>query len=246
MAHPKLSVSDAIALITLRLGKVETFINTLPPLDQLELYSAGSGSGSSSGTDELHDRSSNENMRIVDEAVFKSIVARLDRLDRLEQTNIEKDKNSSKQIEELKTLLKEQLIISAATLTPTPTPILVAEVSAPVQTQVIDNEAIEELKAQVKELQSLLLNLQSYTMSTNKKLCDIVFCNEVDENENDNNLHHNLSLHLSQLLSGSIADEQLVDCVNELNDEYFSPSTILEEESLKETISNEQELSINI
>jgi len=83
-------------------------------------------------------------------------------------------------------------------------------------------------------------------MSTNKKLCDIVFCNEVDENENDNNLHHNLSLHLSQLLSGSIADEQLVDCVNELNDEYFSPSTILEEESLKETISNEQELSINI
>jgi len=108
MAHPKLSVSDAIALITLRLGKVETFINTLPPLDQLELYSAGSGSGSSSGTDELHDRSSNENMRIVDEAVFKSIVARLDRLDRLEQTNIEKDKNSSKQIEELKTLLKER------------------------------------------------------------------------------------------------------------------------------------------
>ena len=55
-----------------------------------------------------------------------------------------------------------------------------------------------------------------------------------------------MSLHLSQLLSGSIADEQLVDCVNELNDEYFSPSTILEEESLKETISNEQELSINI
>ena len=247
MAHPKLSVSDAIALITLRLGKVETFINTLPPLDQLELYSAGSGSGtgSSSGTNELQDRSSNENMRIVDEAVFKSIVARLDRL---EQTNIEKDKNSSKQIEELKTLLKEQLIIAAATPAPTPTPILVAEVSAPVQTQVIDNEAIEELKAQVKELQSLLLNLQSYTMSTNKKLCDIVFCNEVDENENenDNNLHHNLSLHLSQLLSGSIADEQLVDCVNELNNEYFSSSTILEEESVKETITNEQELSINI
>ena len=246
MAHPKLSVSDAIALITLRLGKVETFINTLPPLDQLELYSAGSGS--SSGLDEQQERTSNDNMRIVDEAVFKSIVTRLDRLERLEQNNIEKERSSSKQIEDLKTLVKEQILIVAAT--PPPIPVSVAEVPAPVQVPVIDNASIEELKAQVKELQSLLLNLQSYTMSTNKKLCDIVFCNEVDENDNDDNLHHNLSLHLSQLLSGSIADEHLVNCVNELNDEFFSPSTILEEESLKETTidtdTDEQDLSINI
>ena len=38
--NPKLSVSDAIALITIRLGRVETFINQLPPLDQLESFSS--------------------------------------------------------------------------------------------------------------------------------------------------------------------------------------------------------------
>jgi len=34
--NPKLSVSDAIALTTIRLGRVETFINNLPPLDHIE------------------------------------------------------------------------------------------------------------------------------------------------------------------------------------------------------------------
>ena len=38
--NPKLSFSDAIALITIRLGRVETFINNLPPSDQLEQYSS--------------------------------------------------------------------------------------------------------------------------------------------------------------------------------------------------------------
>ena len=35
MQNPKLSVSDAIGLITLRLGRVETFIQQMPPLDQI-------------------------------------------------------------------------------------------------------------------------------------------------------------------------------------------------------------------
>jgi hypothetical protein len=71
--NPKLSFSDAIALITIRLGRVETFINNLPPLDQLEQYSSTS------------QPENNENMKIVDEAVFKNIVSRLEKI---EQTNV--------------------------------------------------------------------------------------------------------------------------------------------------------------
>jgi len=67
--NPKISVSDAIALTTLRLGRVESFINALPPLDQI---GTSSGSGSGEGV------SLNENMRVVDEAVFTSITTRLD------------------------------------------------------------------------------------------------------------------------------------------------------------------------
>lgn len=68
-ANPKLSVSDAIALITIRLGRVETFINQLPPLDQLESFS-------SSQTEEP-----SNNMSLVNDKVFQSIITRLEKLE---------------------------------------------------------------------------------------------------------------------------------------------------------------------
>jgi len=240
MVHPKLSVSDAIALITIRLGKVETFINTLPPLDQLELYSSSNSSQSFSG----QEQTSNENMRIVDEAVFKSIVSRLDRLEQngvdnaskltqLEQSSAAKEKI----IEDLKNQIQIAAVAAAA----------VVPVIEP--TQVFDNTKIEELTIQVKELQSLLLHLQSYTMDTNKKLCDMVFCNEAIDN-NDEDEHNNLSLHLSQLLSGNIIMNENIE--DEEYDEYISPPTILEDDSindenkLDEDNEGEHFLSINI
>jgi len=74
--NPKMSVSDAIGLLSLRLGRVETYILQLPPLDQLNLLSSGAGS-SGSGSEEL-----GENMRVVDDAVFTNIVARLEKMDK--------------------------------------------------------------------------------------------------------------------------------------------------------------------
>jgi hypothetical protein len=69
--RPKISVSDAIALTTLRLGRVEHFINNLPPLDQI-----GNSSSSSSSGPEL-----SEGLRVVDEALFNNIVSRLEKLE---------------------------------------------------------------------------------------------------------------------------------------------------------------------
>lgn len=75
---PKLSVSDAMALVTLRLGRVETFINSMPTLEELH------NTSSSSNVD--NDNIENENTRVVDEIVFTNIVSRLDTLEK-EKTN---------------------------------------------------------------------------------------------------------------------------------------------------------------
>jgi hypothetical protein len=68
---PKLSVSDAMALVSLRLGRVETFINAMPTLDQLH-------QSNTSDQEQNYD----SNTRIVDEAVFTSIVSRLDKVEK--------------------------------------------------------------------------------------------------------------------------------------------------------------------
>ena len=68
---PKLSVSDAMALVSLRLGRVETFINAMPTLDQLH-------QSNTSDQEQTYD----SNTRIVDEAVFTSIVSRLDKVEK--------------------------------------------------------------------------------------------------------------------------------------------------------------------
>jgi len=209
IVHPKLSVSDAIALITIRLGKVETFINTLPPLDQLEMYSNGT-------TSSVED-SNNDNMRIVDEAVFKSIVSRLDRLE-------DNDNKSLKQVDDLKKELNKQITtqinnirneLNTQLITQIDDTVTTAPISDPIlePKHFVDISTIDELKTQVKDLQLLLLNLQNYTMTTNKKLCDIIFCDDIHKNNihDENEIHNNLSLHLSQLLSGSIADDNLID-----------------------------------
>ena len=77
MQTPKLSVSDAMALVSLRLGRVETFINSMPTLEQLH---------NTLSSNVNSDNNENENMRVVDENVFTNIVSRLDILEK-EKTN---------------------------------------------------------------------------------------------------------------------------------------------------------------
>ena len=66
----KLSISDAIALITLRLGRVETYIQKI----QIE------GVPSSNNGEYVMEH--DDNARIIDEDVFKNIISRLDALER--------------------------------------------------------------------------------------------------------------------------------------------------------------------
>jgi hypothetical protein len=90
----KLSISDAIGLITLRLGRVEQWI--------IESDNDESNENSS------YDKSGiPENHKIIDNSVFNSII---NRLNSLEKTNItsQTDENNNKNIEEIKEF-KEQI-----------------------------------------------------------------------------------------------------------------------------------------
>jgi hypothetical protein len=160
--NPKLSISDAIALITLRLGRVETIVSNYDP-------NAGSGGGN-------HQMNYDENMRMVDQQVFNSIVSRLDAL--------EKGRNVgavSGVIEQrLGVLEKNQKILIEKQQQ---TPVVVTQ--GPAETMVVNGlteeqlkpmeESIESVKSELSSLKDLLLKLQSFTMETNQKLADIVF-----------------------------------------------------------------------
>lgn len=103
LKNPKISISDAIGLVTLRLGRVESMLNSMPNPAEL------GGMSSGSPTD-------NENYRVVDEAVFTSIVTRLDKL---ETNNNEDASNQSRELvdkisalEKMYTDLKTELTVT--------------------------------------------------------------------------------------------------------------------------------------
>jgi len=137
--QPKISVSDAIALTTLRLGRVETFINSLPPMEDLIQCIKNNGDSSlGSGNDCVGGvsgggSSSMENMRIVDEAVFTSIVSRLDKTEQSTLLNHVSHSKSQTQNQSSITML---------------------------------SKSIEQLKTEMKQLKELFTELQSFVTTS--------------------------------------------------------------------------------
>jgi hypothetical protein len=190
--NPKLSFSDAIALITIRLGRVETFINNLPPLDQLEQYSSTS------------QPENNENMKIVDEAVFKNIVSRLDKLEQIKTTPIQTqtsivDNSEIQSFKEVNSSLKDEIF---------------------------------SLKDEMNELKNIILQLQNYTLTTNQKLCNIIFSNDNEDknisdelskllsqsdNENDSGLEEYLSASLNNIIISDNNDDTIIEDIETQN-----------------------------
>jgi hypothetical protein len=141
MQQTKLSIPDAIGLTTLRLGKLE---NHFSVLEQIVQNLSSSGVGVEGG------ESFNEIVRVVDEAVFQSIVTRLE--------NLEKRQSHQQQQPQQVQSQPQQKI----------TPQVNADVEAVKQD-------LNTLKNEMSNLKDLLLSLQSFTMQTNQKLADIVF-----------------------------------------------------------------------
>jgi hypothetical protein len=203
--NPKLSVSDAIALITLRLGRVETIVSNLPS-------DRGDGEGSVGGG-QVYD----ENMRMVDQNVFNSIVSRLDTLEKNQKLLIEKQRTVPPTVQ------------SVAPIQQTVQETIVKDVSdekiEPVR------EMIDVLKGEIIQLKDLLIKLQNFTMETNKKLVDIVFDDNIPQMFNNSFMFHGASMVEGQPFKENGDDEMIV--LENMDDESLGDETV--SENLKST-----------
>jgi hypothetical protein len=163
--NPKLSISDAIALITLRLGRVENIVSNYDP----------NAVSSSSGN---HQMNYDENMRMVDEQVFNSIVSRLEALEKGRNLgapgNAQVEQRLSVLEKNQKMLIEKQQQMPVVTTTTTPSETTIVNDVAEEKLKPME-ESIQYVKSELSSLKDLLLKLQSFTMETNQKLADIVF-----------------------------------------------------------------------
>ena len=207
--NPKLSISDAIALITLRLGRVETIVSNLPNEPR----------GDGEGVGQVYD----ENMRMVDQNVFNSIVTRLDTLEKNQKLLIEKQKAvpvaQNTAAPPIKQMVQETIIKDVSD-----------EKIEPMR------ERIQVLKDEVSELKDLLMKLQSFTMETNKKLTDIVFDDNIPQMFNNSFMFHGgASMMGGQPFKEDAGDEMIV--LENMDDEIACEN--LQSTNLKELIKQE-------
>jgi hypothetical protein len=214
LMNPKLSVSDAIALITLRLGRVETIVSNLPNEPR----------GDGEGGVQMYD----ENMRMVDQNVFNSIVTRLDTLEKNQKLLIEKQRavpvtQNTTAVAPTKQVVQETIIKDISD-----------EKIEPVR------ESIELLKDDISELKELLMKLQSFTMETNKKLTDIVFDDNIPQMFNNSFMFHGASMMGGQPFKEDGNDEMIV--LENIDDECIGDEIAcenLKSSNLKELIKQE-------
>ena len=167
--QPKLSVSDAIGLITLRLGRVEQIVQTIQtsPNDPTSIPE-------SDGT-------------IVDKQVFENIVKRLDTLEKQKNISIApapaSAPNSNISVAALQQLVTIQKHDS-----------FVKDVAKELKEMKDLISKPSTLTNEIAELKEMLLKLQSFTMETNNKLVNIIFNDspqfeilEQNENEDEGN-----------------------------------------------------------
>ena len=234
--NPKLSVSDAIALITIRLGRVETFINQLPPLDQLESFS-------SSHTEEpIH------NMSLVNDNVFQSIITRLEKLEKILNNNSDENENKINiqkilTLEQLISSLEEKVILlqEKNNISTDTTEIdnkltsLNSEIVQLKDTTEIDNK-LTSLNTQIDQLKDTVLSLQTYTMNTNTKLIDLIITNtEMNENQDDN---EEISKHLENLFRHNFEHLETEPDKEDIESDPF-------EETVNEEINNMHKLTLD-
>ena len=216
--NPKLSVSDAIALTTIRLAKVETFINNLPPLDQLEAYS-----------------NQQQPNCMITENVFNSIVSRLDKLEKLEFQSLRgevqvlrEDIRVLKEGRDIQSLREEFQTLREGSKDLLEFQLLREEIQSlreeskdllEVQTlregskNLLEGQTLREefqtLREENRELKNLILFLQNYTLQTNQKLTDIIFNQDsiqVEEQELSQHIHELLNSEKDETICVPITD----------------------------------------
>jgi len=165
MQSPKLTISDAIALVTLRLGRVEQILHNLP-VDNL-------GQSNQSG----------ENNSVLDDSVFTSIIQRMDALEKNQKSMALQQQQQQQQHQQQQQQQQQQNIGQKAETVPIPE-------SVTSDIVMLKND-VTMLKNEVGQVKNMLMSLQAFTMQTNQRLTEIVFnsnnCEEEDETVDVNN-----------------------------------------------------------
>jgi hypothetical protein len=203
----QMTIQNAIALITIRLGRVETMVQNMD-----------------SESDGIQN-SNNENGVIIDKGVFDNMVSRLDALERGHKLLSTK---TTAPIALSPTITPSPAIALSPTIVP---PTKVDNESVTKLT-----ESVEVLKAELSQVKDLLLKLQSFTMETNQRLADIVFSEEpgqdqdqdqdMDENRQivflqqnmtdlDSNSIMNMSVSLKDLIQKELAETDISEIIEE-------------------------------
>lgn len=165
MAQPKLSISDAIGLITLRLGRVEQLVQTIQ----------------TSPNDPTSIPEDNGNNVLVDKQVFDNIVKRLETLEKQKvslapgltppqalaqaHSQAQAQVQSQATLSQLVSIQKYDIFVKDVAREFKEMKDLIA--AKPTATSALTNE--------IAELKEMLLKLQTFTMETNSKLVNMIF-----------------------------------------------------------------------
>lgn len=143
----KLSISDAIALITLRLGKVEGIVSNYQN-EQLQVQVDQNGQPI-------------QNAKMIDDSVFKSIVSRLDILEKNQKVLMENQTSIANTVKSLATSKQQG---SGQTI--------IKDVSDEKLGQV--NESVELLKEEIRQSNNTVFNLQSFVQELSQKMVELI------------------------------------------------------------------------
>lgn len=191
----KLTIGNAVALITLRLGRLETFMNqyqleeprngndlnneimqsVLTRITALEQkssmdHSVGSVNSSKNATSGNSNGNGNSTVTVVDQSVLNRVIA----LEKHSETHHSNIKVVSDGLRSIETSLRE---ISKTEVEPHANTDYVSEVKSELG---FIREEFHTFAEELKETKDLLLKLQSFTMETNSKLVNTIF-SQVDQ-----------------------------------------------------------------
>ena len=231
MAQPKLSISDAIGLITLRLGRVEQIVQTIQ----------------TNPNDPTSIPEDNGNNVLVDKQVFDNIVKRLDTLEKQKvslapgltppQALAQAHSQAQAQVQS-QTALSQLVSIQKYD-------IFVKDVAKEFK-EMKDLIAAKQSSNEIAELKEMLLKLQTFTMETNSKLVNMIFSDsaqfeilETEEPEEKDNEGEELIDDFNMKFFGSVNVSDSDSTIIELSQGGFNLKELIQQELQNEDVVEE-------
>jgi hypothetical protein len=234
MAQPKLSISDAIGLITLRLGRVEQLVQTIQ----------------TNPNDPTSIPEDNGNNVLVDKQVFDNIVKRLDTLEK-QKVSLAPGLTPPQALAQAHAQAQAQTL-NAATLSQL---VSIQKYDTFVKDVAKEFKEMKELIAakpsatfaltnEIAELKEMLLKLQTFTMETNSKLVNMIFSDsaqfeilesEEKEDEHEGEVIDDFNMKFFGSVNVSDSDSNII----ELSQGGFNLKELIQQELQSESVVEE-------